>query len=61
MEMDNEPDLTTDEWKAQIAFQVWAALRRAAKDEPELLHNPYYEALCWETHDEFQRAFARCS
>tara|TARA_Y100000310_G_scaffold342836_2_gene447807 strand:- start:10925 stop:11110 length:186 start_codon:yes stop_codon:yes gene_type:complete len=61
MEKTPETQLSPDEWKAHTAFQVWAALRRAAADEPELLGNPYYEALCWETHDEFQRAFARCS
>lgn len=53
--------VTPEEIKAEFAFQVWAALRRAAIDEPSLMMNPYYDALCQETHDEFQRAFARCS
>ena len=52
-------NLTADEWKAEQAFQVWCALRQAAADRPWLLDNPYYEAMCWEAHDEFQRAFAR--
>lgn len=54
-------NLTEDQWKAEMAFQVWCVLRRAAATEPYLLDNPYYEALCQEAHDDFQTAFARIS
>ncbi|WP_062180638.1 hypothetical protein [Sphingopyxis sp. C-1] len=51
--------LTADEWKAEMAFQVFCALRRAADAEPLLLENTYYDALLREVHSDFQAAFAR--
>lgn len=51
--------LTVDEWKAEMAFQVFCALRRAADADPLLLDNKYYDSLLREVHSDFQAAFAR--
>lgn len=51
--------LTVDEWKAEMAFQVFCALRRAADADPLLLDNQYYDALLREVNNDFQMAFAR--
>lgn len=52
-------NLTEDEWKAEMAFQVLCILRRAGRDDPLLLHNCYFDALLAEVESDFQRAFAR--
>lgn len=58
--MDAPPrNLTMDEWKAEMAFQVFCALRRAADADPLLADNPYYDALIREVNADFQAAFAR--
>lgn len=52
-------NLTMDEWKAEMAFQVLCILRRAGRDDPLLMHNCYFDALLAEVEGDFQRAFAR--
>lgn len=52
-------NLTNDEWKAEMAFQVWSVLRREARENPLLLHNSYFDALLDEVDTDVRIAFAR--
>lgn len=52
-------NLTEDEWKAEMAFQVWSILRREAKENPLLMHNIYFDALLEEVDTDVRIAFAR--
>lgn len=51
--------LTVDEWKAEMAFQVFAALIRARDADPLLADNVYFDSLLREVHSDFNTAFAR--
>lgn len=51
--------LTVDEWKAEMAFQVFATLIRARDADPLLADNVYFDALLREVHSDFNAAFAR--
>lgn len=46
-------------FKAAQAFEVWSALQRAQRDNPRLIHNAYFDAICEEVYHDFQQAFAR--
>lgn len=50
---------TTDEWKAEMAFQVFSLLIRARDADPTLNENTYFDALLREVHSDFHSAFAR--
>lgn len=52
-------NLTVDEWKAEMAFQVLCILRRAGRDDPLLMHNCYFDALVDEVQSDFNAAFRR--
>lgn len=52
-------NMTEDEWKAEMAFQVWSILRREARENPLLLHNSYFDALFDEVDTDVRIAFAR--
>ena len=52
-------NMTEDEWKAEMAFQVWSILRREARENPLLLHNSYFDALFDEVDRDVRIAFAR--
>lgn len=49
----------SENFKAAQAFEVRSALMRAQRDNPRLLHNAYFDAICEEVYHDFQRAFAR--
>jgi hypothetical protein len=48
-----------EQWKADQAFEVYAVLRRAADQNPELKQNPYWQALQNEAFADFMSSFAR--
>ncbi len=54
-------NLTMDEWKAEMAFQVLCILRRAHRDDPLLMHNCYFDALLEEVQSDFNTAFLRAT
>lgn len=49
----------SDEWKAEMAFQVFSLLIRARDADPTLNENTYFDALLREAHGDFHTAFAR--
>jgi len=59
IQKDRPRNLTNDEWKAEMAFQVWSVLRREARENPLLLHNSYFDALLDEVDTDVRIAFAR--
>lgn len=59
MQRDQTRNMTNDEWKAEMAFQVWSILRREARDNPLLMHNAYFDALLDEVDLDVRIAFAR--
>lgn len=48
-----------ENFKAAQAFEVWSALMKAQRDNPRLMHNAYFDALCEEVYFDFRTSFER--